>query len=127
MTNSQNSNETLIHGIRLDEWISKTDEIAPEQEINTLNYEKKPVAFLDLLGITNEIRTKIKFRDFFEKSGFINLWKKHFRTLSENDKKLLLERLSEESTEFVDDKVISFYKIKKHQVETGKVNIADFQ
>ena len=58
-TKPKKKKATLINGIDFDEWVDKTDEIALEPESSTLSYEKKLVAFLDLLGITNEIRDKI--------------------------------------------------------------------
>lgn len=53
-------NDIIINGINIDEWIEESqsiNEIADESGSTTLKYEKKLVAFLDLLGITHEIRS----------------------------------------------------------------------
>jgi hypothetical protein len=52
-------NNILINGIDFDTWIDKTDIAEYVEEEPTSKYEKKLVAFLDLLGITGEIRTKV--------------------------------------------------------------------
>lgn len=55
-------NDIIINGINIDEWIDESqsiDSISEEASITTLKYEKKLVAFLDLLGITNEIRSNV--------------------------------------------------------------------
>ena len=53
-------NDIIINGINIDEWIEESRSIkgiSEEPASTTLKYEKKLVAFLDLLGITNEIRS----------------------------------------------------------------------
>lgn len=52
--------DVMINGINIDEWIEESQSIegiSEELGSTTLKYEKKLVAFLDLLGITNEIRS----------------------------------------------------------------------
>jgi len=52
-------NGILINGLDLDTWLDKTDIAEYVEEEPVLKYEKKLVAFIDLLGITGEIRSKI--------------------------------------------------------------------
>jgi hypothetical protein len=56
---SNKKNEKLINGLDFDTWIDKTDFTEDIEEEPTIKYEKKLVAFLDLLGITREIMSKI--------------------------------------------------------------------
>ena len=53
-------NDLIINGINIDDWLEETqnsESILEDINPTTLKYEKKLVAFLDLLGITNEIRS----------------------------------------------------------------------
>lgn len=52
--------DIIINGLNIDDWIKEPqsiENISEEINLTTLRYEKKLVAFLDLLGITNEIRS----------------------------------------------------------------------
>ena len=98
--------------------------IAKEQDFFMRAYGSTPEEFHEILTMPNEF---IKFRDFYEKNGFINLWRKRYRRLNKDNKVLLLEKLVDESAEFKDDKLLLLYKITKHQVETLKVEISDYQ
>jgi len=51
--------EIIINGIDFDKWIEEPDVAEVIEDDSQLAYEKKFVAFLDLLGITNEIRSKV--------------------------------------------------------------------
>ena len=54
--------ENLINGPDFDKWDKWIEEIHPGEPVSEdeiLKYEKKLVAFLDLLGITKEIRSKV--------------------------------------------------------------------
>jgi len=51
--------DMTINGLDFDKWIEEPDAVDTNIDETTLKYEKKLVAFLDLLGITKEIRTKI--------------------------------------------------------------------
>lgn len=98
--------------------------IAKEQDFFMRAYGKTPEEFHEILSMPNEF---IKFRDFFEKNGFINLWREHFQALSVNDKERLLRKLSGEDIEFANSDFLAFYKITKRRAETLKVKISDFQ
>jgi len=53
--------DIVINGVDFDKWIEEptdTESTTDEDYESTLKYEKKLVAFLDLLGITKEIRDK---------------------------------------------------------------------
>lgn len=53
------SKEVLINGQNIDAWLEKKpDDLIQQQEIQVRRYDKKLVAFLDLLGITEEIMSK---------------------------------------------------------------------
>lgn len=55
-------NDIIINGIDIDKWIEGEQDIdvsSDDISATTLKYEKKLVAFLDLLGITNEIRSHV--------------------------------------------------------------------
>ena len=49
----------LINGINIDDWIEDEKVSVVDEIKTTLTYEKKLVAFLDLLGITEEVRRKV--------------------------------------------------------------------
>lgn len=49
----------LIGGQNIDEWIDEESKSSEEKIESTLKYEKKIVAFLDLLGITAEVQSKV--------------------------------------------------------------------
>ena len=49
----------LINGINIDDWIEDEKVSVVDEIKTTLTYEKKLVAFLDLLGITEEVRQKV--------------------------------------------------------------------
>ena len=57
--NAGKKKEITINGLDFDKWIEDTDSIESPIDDGVLKYEKKFVAFLDLLGITNEIRSKV--------------------------------------------------------------------
>lgn len=62
MSKSKEKSSLLINGINLDEWISEDKVDLSESQVEDeqyRKYDKRLVAFLDLLGITHEIRTKI--------------------------------------------------------------------
>jgi len=98
--------------------------IAKEQSFFERAYGTSPEEFHEILSMPNEF---IKYRDFFEKNGFIELWRGQFRTLNRNDKELLVKKISGENVEFGNTKLLSFYKITKRQIETLKVKITDYQ
>ena len=62
MAKIKEKDNVLINGIDFDAWVEDTGEtqkdIAPLED-HTRKYDKRLVAFLDLLGITNEIREKV--------------------------------------------------------------------
>jgi hypothetical protein len=53
------TDKTTINGLDFDKWIEETSTVEPIADDNLLKYEKKLVAFLDLLGITGEIKSKV--------------------------------------------------------------------
>lgn len=57
---TKESKEIIINGVSIDDWIENVEideSVGDGNEITTLKYEKKLVAFLDLLGITSEVRS----------------------------------------------------------------------
>ena len=55
-------NNVQLAGLSIDDWLDKETldtQLEETQEESTLKYDKKLVAFLDLLGITHLIKTKI--------------------------------------------------------------------
>ena len=98
--------------------------IAKEQDFFERAYGTSPEEFYEILSMPNEF---IKYRDFFEKNGFMELWKKCFRELSTDDKELLLKKLSGEDVGFTNNTLLLLYKITKRQVETLKVKLSDYQ
>jgi len=54
----QQKKEILINGLDFDKWIEGIDTFEPLLDDGLLKYKKMLVAFLDLLGITKEIRSK---------------------------------------------------------------------
>lgn len=98
--------------------------IAKEKDFFIRAYGNTPEEFHEILSMPNEF---IKFRDFFEKKGLIDLWKQDFRKLNQEAKGLLLKKISGEDIEFTNTKLLSFYKITKRQVETLKIELENYQ
>ena len=62
MTRKQSrDNDIIINGLNIDDWLDEDNKVGNDEidEISTLRYEKKLVAFLDLLGITEQVRSMI--------------------------------------------------------------------
>lgn len=62
MTRKQDKESNItIRGINIDDWIDedKNEVVKLADEVSSLRYEKKLVAFLDLLGITEQVRSMI--------------------------------------------------------------------
>jgi len=98
--------------------------IAKEIDFFIKAYGGSPEEFQEILSMPNEF---IKYRVFFEKNGLIDLWKIEFKKLDKTEKEILLSKLSGDTVEFLNEKLLSFYKITKRQVETLKVQIKDYQ
>ena len=97
--------------------------IAKEQDFFMRAYGSTPEEFHEILSMPNEF---IKYRDVFEKNGFIELWRERYRKLSKDDKTVLLKVLSGEKIEYHYSEMLSFYRITKHQAETSKKSILDY-
>jgi hypothetical protein len=98
--------------------------IAKGEDFFIRAYGKDLKEFHEILAMPSEF---IKFRDFFEKNGFIDLWKKKFRKLSKDNKELLLKKLSGENVKYTNKKMLSFYNVTKKQVEACEVSIQGYQ
>jgi len=63
MPKKVNKKELLVNGLDIDKWIEETDatDIVPDESL--LKYEIKLVAYLDLLGITQEIRNNVNGKE----------------------------------------------------------------
>jgi hypothetical protein len=98
--------------------------IAKEQDFFIRAYGSTPEEFHEILSMPNEF---IKYRDIFEKNGFIKLWREGYKKLSKDEKIVLLKVLSGENIDHHNSELLSFYKITKHQAETSKISIMDYQ
>lgn len=89
--------------------------IAKEQTFFERAYGATSEEFREILAMPNEF---IKHRDFFDQNGLIAAWRRRFRDLAEDDKKKLLQSLSD-GTEYLgaDPEILQFYRISKKRAE----------
>lgn len=101
--------------------------VAKEDDFFYRAYGKSAEEFIEILTMPDDF---IRFRDFFEKNVFSQMWKKHYIALSINDKRDLLEILDKmiEEPEVLDmhyndniDAILKFYTVRKTKVEKNEI------
>lgn len=98
--------------------------VAKEEDFFYRAYGKDIDEFFKILTMPNDF---IKYRNFYEKTGFYSAWEKEYYLLSKQDIKLLLNILSDEN-KIIPEKLISilrYYKVNKSQVERKAVVLED--
>lgn len=88
--------------------------IAREKDFFMRAYGKDIKEFHEILTMPNEF---IKYRKLFEESGLTDAWRRELHALNRNERKVLLQYLSgEKGITFPNRKILSYYKITKHQL-----------
>lgn len=98
--------------------------VAKEEDFFLRAYGASSSEFLEILAMPDDF---IRYRDYFEKNGYMKLWKNCYRKLSSDERKQLILILSElvECPSLLENdyksesinNILSFYKIKKNNVE----------
>ena len=96
--------------------------IAKEKDFFIRAYGANPDEFREILSMPSEF---IKHRDYFEKNGLIDAWKREFRGLCTMEQETLLKHLSGDENIY-ENHILEYYTITKRQVETKKVNIEEY-
>lgn len=98
--------------------------IAREKDFFMRAYGKDIKEFHEILTMPNEF---IKYRQLFEECGLTEAWRRELRALDHNERKCLLKYLSGETdTSFAHYKILRYYKITKHQLVSGTLNLNDY-
>ena len=98
--------------------------IAREKDFFMRAYGKDIKEFHEILTMPNEF---IKYRKLFEECGLTEAWRRELHALDRNERKCLLKYLSGEmSTSFAHHKILRYYKITRHQLVSGTLNLNDY-
>ena len=98
--------------------------IAREKDFFMRAYGKDIKEFHEILTMPNEF---IKYRQLFEECGLTEAWRRELHALDRNERKYLLKYLSGETdTSFAHYKILRYYKITKHQLVSGTLNLNDY-